>query len=350
MYASITFKNTAESNLSDVVSDVVKVLTGETNKANLSAQVVQEATTIISTQAAGWAVEQTVSPTDVVLKAPISDDNTKFKYIRIFSGVFDGRTMVSWEAYQDWTVASTSGTVIKRRVASTFYDYPAQSGISFRNSIYATDTTNADQCKTMISASANHFVSCSHYGSSYIYYAGPSFLAEHTRNSAWDTVANGFEPYVVTALPLTSSVYNDSSTSSLYYLPFIKPSLPNGSGGVVTPSQSTYQQNRHGILTPMGSSEYGRPATHIRFDSMIGSNLQLTQQLMPFGCTRVLHRSQGGDISAKTGLYLAYLNDPGNPDDVFVHNGTNYRIMRLSNSNSGAGAPAENLVLLCTEA
>lgn len=83
MYATLTFKSTAESSLGDVVADIVKVLTGETVKANLSAEIVQAGTTIISTVPAGWTVEQNVSATDVVLKSEISDDNTKFKYIRI---------------------------------------------------------------------------------------------------------------------------------------------------------------------------------------------------------------------------------------------------------------------------
>jgi hypothetical protein len=81
---------------------------------------------------------------------------------------------------------------------------------------------------------------------------------------------------------------------------------------------------------------------------MIDDALNKVPALVPFGLTSPQNGSLGGDISAKCEAYLAYLSDPGNMGDVFVHNGVNYRIFRSSTSQTGGGQ-SQNYVLLVKE-
>lgn len=343
MYASITYSTSAADNVDDVLADVVKLMTGVTDKTQLSSHVVQAGSEIISTVPAGWSVEQTLSTSDVVLKAPISDDNTKFKYIRLFANAVTSHPNVAWEAYTDWDVATSSGTVVVRNFDTGINNLPTNTSINYKNYVWQnSSSTQTDQTHFLINVSANHVMFQSRYGTSYVNQAGPSILCEHTRNDAWDTVANGFPPFVVSKQGFIDDMF--FSTSYTMSRMWIKPSRPDGAGGTLTGQWL-------GMLTPYGSTSNGSAfSSTVRYQNMIDENLNIVPSLIPFGCVNYLEYTQGGDISAKTNMYLANLSDPGNTGDVFVQGGENYRIQRLSSNRYGGGSATSTLVLLCKEA
>ena len=82
MYAHIQYD--AGYTITEVFNDMVSVFTGETVVANLSGATINAGASSIDTSStlAGWAVHDTiVAGSDVVLKAPLEDDATKFKYV-----------------------------------------------------------------------------------------------------------------------------------------------------------------------------------------------------------------------------------------------------------------------------
>lgn len=281
-----------------------------------------------------------------MLKSEISDDNTKFKYIRIHGETLSNVKAVFWEAYTDWDVATTSGTIVKRRISSAYYDYPTNNSTSYKNYIFTSTSTNtADQVKVCISSSTNHFVCDAVHGDSYNLVAGPSLLSEHTRNSLWDTVAAGYPPFVITSASL--HVNNFTTTSSTLNFWWIKPEVPNGAGGVNSASTGSCH---HAVLTPVGNTHDDTFNNSVKLNKAVTEANTLTEILIPFGCCNYNIRSQGGDMSAKSNLYLAHMDDPGNTGDVFVHNSENYRIMRFANSSGPTSGVYGNVVLLCKEA
>lgn len=89
----------AGSTTANVLSDVVAILTGETNKANLSSSCVQSNTTIINTVPSGWTVWDAAAGTNKVTIRALNQDNTTYKYYRfgLTSGsATEGYTCESW--------------------------------------------------------------------------------------------------------------------------------------------------------------------------------------------------------------------------------------------------------------
>lgn len=69
----------------DVILDIVKVLTGETSVSNLSSSVSLGGSNIASTYPAGWEIvdSDTGVANEYILRAPIVNDPTVFKYVAI---------------------------------------------------------------------------------------------------------------------------------------------------------------------------------------------------------------------------------------------------------------------------
>ena len=123
----VTYCYQAGSSTTNVIADLVKLLTGETNKANLSANCVQANTSIISTVAAGWTVYDASAAADTQVLRSINQDATTYKYakITVAAGLLTCLTCESWNA---GTHAPTNATTAVTSVMSTssggyFYIY-----------------------------------------------------------------------------------------------------------------------------------------------------------------------------------------------------------------------------------
>jgi hypothetical protein len=143
MYAQYVYK--AGSTKANVLADIVALLTGETNKANLSADCVQANTEILTTESvAGWTLHDAAAATNrVVLSAPCEDA----LFTKYFGLDFNGATLVYAGGASTWDAGAHTGT----ECVGTFNN-PA--GIPFTQS--ANNFNLANGGTIIISASARH--------------------------------------------------------------------------------------------------------------------------------------------------------------------------------------------------
>lgn len=105
MYAVYNYQ--AGSTQANVLADLVKLVTGETNKANLSANCVQANTTITSTTAAGWTVWDAAAGTNTQCVRALNQDGTTYKY-QLF--VFSSTTVCGGYTVETWNATTHTGT------------------------------------------------------------------------------------------------------------------------------------------------------------------------------------------------------------------------------------------------
>ncbi len=151
MYAKYTYA--AGSTAANVLADIVKIVTGETNKANLSANCDQANTDILTTyNVAGWSVHDAAGGTNrQVLSAPNSDTGTKYAVLDTnTSGFFIMHTAESWNAGTHvGTNVTNIGTGNQQRVNLTsggvLYVYATARCIflnSFQSGVWGMSTGN----------------------------------------------------------------------------------------------------------------------------------------------------------------------------------------------------------------
>lgn len=331
MYASITY--TAAANRDNVFNDIIALLTGTTVVGSLSADVIGAGSEIISTTPAGWTIHSTVIANEsAILKAPISDDGTKHKYVHLTAYTYSDFDYIIYELYEE---QDTPATITKKKVNSTSTDYAYPNSVSSsagKNAIYINNSTNAHQSMAYLSASTNHIAAKSSYNEGYVDTIGPNILSEHTRDSAWDTVLNGFNPTVISSGSWSASFYNTATSSA--YPAFMFPEISDGAGGV-TSSQVNSSNCYGAIITPVGTTmRDGISGSQMGWNDIIDENGYLTDALIPFGVAKFNVGNIGGNISSKSNIYLGYLGSMPNDDDVFVHNANNYRVWRIYQSHT----------------
>ena len=183
MYAVYKYLNGATQ--ANVLADLVAILTGTTDVQTLSSSC-DKASSLITTALtpAGWAVHDAAVPTanTMVLKAPIADNPSQFKYMWLstnISGYFENRL------YEGWNATAHSGTNMAYN-DSSYNSYSQRVNFAFASGGFL-----------YISASNRHMLihsmsSGSTIGSASV--TGPSGCVEYTRWSPWDTVSNGYLP------------------------------------------------------------------------------------------------------------------------------------------------------------
>lgn len=325
MYASLHYR--ANSTPTLILSDVVKVLTGETNLANLSASVLQADSFITSTIAAGWTLFDDVSATVKVLRSPIYDDPTRYKYLWMSVSTND----IVMEYYTDWNNVSHTGTRVPR------YDINTNG----EESIFVCRSNVRTETMLMISASADHavFHSCRNNldyssGSNITSLAG---IMSMTRAAAWDTVANAYDPVVVTGRPLDVNVFATTS-SNLSSKPFIRARVPKSSTlDAMASSSNETDRNlcRHSFSIPFSFAptannidNYLNGISNFTLDA----NKQFAPYLIPIHVTRCesgnVPPQLGGNISEKCGIYLIPAIGKGQINDFVRVGSDKYRIWR----------------------
>ncbi len=109
MFAKLRF--TGSPTAANFGSDVVAVLTGETDKNNLSSAILPGATEIASTYPAGWEVydSDTGTASEWVLRAPCDGDATQYKYmkLRFVGGPY---AYMYYSLMEDWNPSTNTAT------------------------------------------------------------------------------------------------------------------------------------------------------------------------------------------------------------------------------------------------
>jgi hypothetical protein len=320
MYAEIHYGVTVP--VADVMSDIVAILTGETTVGNLSASAITGDSSInVSENVAGWTLFDDVDANNKVLRAPISDDGSKYKYIKL---VVDGDD-IYWDNYVTWNDGNSTGDIGHRENTAGVV---LTSNSTYANYVFYQVT--GTESMVMMSASANHFAShC--MSDDMTKNTGIAFVSEHTRSSPWDTIANAYSPIAYTVSPIQDLNFEGSNDENRAW--FVKPLFPESDVSdydisvagdhdecgmaVTSPIGGTFQ----GVITSGGSSfndGISIPTT------VLDENKLPDRVLIPIGCVNPQYGNLGGDISVKSGIYLT--GPVGSSNDTIVAGGTTYRL------------------------
>jgi len=287
MYASYYYS--ASSTAANILADVVAILTGETNKANLSASCDQTNTNIsAAVTVAGWSVYDASAGTNAqCLLAAVADNASQYKYMVLDTNTANYLKMF---VYEDWNSSTHTGTNVTTYAGSTSYSQRVNVTSGGRLEIYATV-----RCCLMFSFQSNVWGSSS--GSSW------TGIVERTRKSPWDTVANGYPPFMfingitVSYEPRTLSATGTDLTAT----------------GAVT-----YLGHPLGIAA---GTPQAPPSNVIPIDS----DKNLGHMFLPICATNPLTGHFGGDISSLCDIYLTTHNY-GSTYDTILNNSSEYII------------------------
>lgn len=100
---------TAAATLNNVIDDIAAILTGQTNSSLLAAAVIPD-TELDGTIPTTWSVYDNATGSDnprVILRSPISDAGSKYKFLGLGNNGSDSLVVYS---YEDWNTSTNTGT------------------------------------------------------------------------------------------------------------------------------------------------------------------------------------------------------------------------------------------------
>ena len=127
MHAIIAWQNNL--NASQAAGDIIAILTGETDKNNLSAQNLPGGTTIASTIPAGWEIWDAATgvTNEWVLRAPTIDDPTQYKYLKLRFFSSSSYLYIVHSIMEAWDVATNTPTNETTDVQLNYSRFPTNS-------------------------------------------------------------------------------------------------------------------------------------------------------------------------------------------------------------------------------
>ena len=283
-----TYAYIAGATAANILADVVLLLTGTTNKATLSASCSQAGTSIdASVSVAGWTVYDASAGTNAqCLRAPVADNGSQYKYLVIDT---NSAGYILQKGYETWNSGTHAGT-------NLIYDSDVV-GYSQRLLVASGGTL-------YISANVRHCFMWSLqggvYGSSTI--QGPTGILERSRLSPWDTVGNGYPPFIFLA-SIVNAIYEPRSL--------------NAANADITASAA-----QDTVVTPFGGSAITPPVTSVISNS--GKSV-FGHVFLPWGVCRAADGHLGGDITSFSDIWLTTYNS-GSPLDTVVYGGNTYNI------------------------
>ncbi|MBF0182522.1 MAG: hypothetical protein HQM03_21100 [Magnetococcales bacterium] len=201
MYAR--YQYLAGAMASDILDDVVTILTGETLVANLSASCNKGFSSIESVVPAGWTLHDGAAGANVkVIKAPLADDATRFKFVEVNT--------------------NTAGSVLTK----VFEEFNATTH-AWTNLCYASDLVSSNQRVSTNTVGTLHIFSSARFLLLAGMYnglwgsptnAGPSGCFERTRPCGWDTLAAGWPPFLFLNLGDLAATSNGLSAYAPRYM------------------------------------------------------------------------------------------------------------------------------------
>lgn len=330
MYASIRFN--AGVTVDQIIDDIVKILTGETSLAALSASVDQVNSELyFNLSPAGWEIHDDLRPgtKSVILKAPMTDMPGQFKYIRLRHRTFS--TSVAWtsnnavcvDVIESWDEIAHTGNLYNR-FDSGGSSLNTQSDGSYASIIFG--TVSGQSGNVMISSSSKHLFFHHQPSMNSPNISGTSYITEHTRESPWDTVTNNYKNIIYSNRPI-GGAHLSNQYSDIFYAVGIKPVFPA--------SVSTNYEFSN------GSSNSAK----VMVKSFIGSGVDYTLVLSPeivdelktknnqsliygFGVHNIQYGNIGGDISTISKVFLGFNFFENNNSRVLI-DGQYYRVWQM---------------------
>ena len=292
--------------VAEKISDIVAVLSGETVVANLTA----DASSIIdaSSLTSGWSVHDAVTSTNVVIKAPVADDPTQFKFSRLYAS---GETVISIQSYEFWNETTHVGS-------------------NPIGAIHSLNTSETTASVIYISGSDRHFLLNGTFNNNASGLTTLPGLFEHTRKDVWNTIPHGYLNVVVPANGLSDTVLSKGTASSFRWGRTL---AVNGLGDVTGTAASGF------VAVPLGNNFADGTGDGVNIYELLNDNngyrvLDETKTggnhpLWPFGVIAPQLGHFGGDISSLCDIYLSTRNF-GNNFDELSYNGNTYVIWKLS--------------------
>lgn len=283
----------AGATYANIISDISAIITGETNKANLSASCFQTSTYILSTNAAGWEVHDASAGTNKIAFKAICVDATAYKYITIDVGTQNANaiTFKVWESWNSGSHVGTNGT-------STAGNIPIDlisGGILFIGS-------------------TNRYIILIGYSSGTFYSYNPHICAEISREDPWHTVANGYPCWI------SMSSYLRDNGNNYYTRVKIAGASDSVNGGQTLTSQ-------------FGISSYGPNSVAYRgIDSNNSTRIHFLVPIYAYYDISGTHSISGKILG---GLYLT-TKDYGNTGDEITYNSNQYFVYKNTSGTSFA--------------
>lgn len=166
MYAKYEYN--ASATQANVLADIVKIFTGETNVNNLSASCNKTLTTITATIPAGWTVfDAAASATSQVIRASYVDSGSSYKYVELKA---TSTSSFDVFGYESWNATTHVGT---NKTGNTSSPQPW------------TTSTNG---RFLLFASARFLAVVGEYSTTYGSgsYKGMTVVAEFSREQPWN--------------------------------------------------------------------------------------------------------------------------------------------------------------------
>jgi hypothetical protein len=286
MYARYNYNTSATA--AQILADIVLILTGTTSLASLSVGCDQVNSFILTGyNLAGWTLHDQVSATKVILKAPSIDLPAVYIYQELNTATTANQ--ITTNLYEGWNAATHVGTNLTNASAITTM------GARF---------TVGTAASIVIAASANYSMLQSNTAAGIGGGTGFTCIAQHTRLSPWDTVANAYP----------NSVYFKSVVSlSQVGVPRIK--NPAGGDLLTSSAQPAILQNnmtQGKILDGLGGAY---------------------APLVEIGVLSSIDRYLGGSISAVCDIWNGIIY-PNNFDEM-VANGKTYVFLQQNAAGGG---------------
>jgi len=290
MYA--TYVYAAGSTAANILADVVKLLTGTTDKAQLSANCVQASTSIdASVNAAGWEVYDASAGTNArCLRAPIVDNGSQYKYLVVDT---NSAGYIFFKLYESWNNSTHVGSYLAYNSDSTAYSQRLNTSTGGR---------------LEVSASARHAVVFSLQNSAYGSSSGscPGGVVERTRRSPWDVIANGYMPVIAFIGFGSYAAYEPRQVGETG-------SDETGSYAAVFPMH---------VFGGGAASLTSMPATTIPYDS---TKSLLRHAFSPISFVNPANGHLGGDITSLCDIWLT-TQTSGAAFDTVTYNSNTYVI------------------------
>jgi hypothetical protein len=112
MHATLAWQGASSLNVAQAAGDIIAVLTGETDKNNLSAMNLPGGTSIASAYPAGWTIwdDDTGTANEWVLRAPTVDDATQYKYVKLRFSTSSSYLYCGHRVMEDWNPTTNTAT------------------------------------------------------------------------------------------------------------------------------------------------------------------------------------------------------------------------------------------------
>lgn len=267
MYAVYNYK--AGSTAANVSADIIKLLTGETNLANLSADCVTANSSIISTVAAGWTVHDAAAATNFQVIKALCMDGTTWKYYRFglpSTTALEGTISEGWNAS---THTATNGH--SQGISGVQSSWNAASGGYFY--IYATQ---------------KNIVMFSFHSSAYQDFRGAMCL-EHTR----DTVPTGYPSFFSTYGATSSYNYINVVQNSGLSWSHTRYKNPAGAGDILSTNNGNFGGTGIGPIASFNASNSSNALYRNESDATLAVTYRIGAATTSVGISTVGNRYLG---------------------------------------------------------